>query len=131
MAYEIPEDLLYTESHEWARISENQATVGITSYAVEQMDKEIVNVELPEKGAEVQKGDSFGVVDSVKAAFDLYSPLSGEIISVNDPVSESPEIVAEDPYDKGWLIKIRIFTPDEADQLMNASEYKSFIESQE
>jgi len=131
MDVKIPEDLLYTKSHEWARVSGTEATVGISSYAVEQMEKEIVNVELPEKNAKVQKGESFGVVDSVKAAFDLYAPVSGEVIDVNKTATNQPEIVAESPYGEGWLIKIKMSDPAETADLMKPAGYKTFLESEE
>ena len=131
MEYEIPADLLYAKTHEWARASISEITVGITSYAVEQMDKEIVNVELPEKGTQVTKSESFGVVDSVKAAFDLYAPAGGEVVSVNDSIAEQPEIVAESPYENGWMIKIKMSNPEDLKDLMKPEEYKLFLESAE
>ena len=131
MEYQIPQDLYYTKSHEWAKTSGGEATVGITSYAVEQMDKEIVNVELPEQGTQVEKGESFGVVDSVKAAFDLYAPVSGEVIKVNHSIEENPEKVAESPYEEGWMIIIRMSDTRQIDQLMKASDYRSFLETAE
>jgi glycine cleavage system H protein len=127
MEYEIPEDLLYSKTHEWTRASGREVSVGLTSYAVIQMDKEIVNIELPEKGARLRKGESFGVVDSVKAAFDLYSPVNGEVTSVNKSVSERPDIVAESPYIQGWLIKIQMNDPKDLNDLMKPEDYKKFL----
>ncbi|MBN1901661.1 glycine cleavage system protein GcvH [Candidatus Sumerlaeota bacterium] len=129
--YDIPSDLLYAKTHEWAKATEKEVTVGITSYAVIQMDKEIVNIELPEKGARVKKGESFGVVDSVKAAFDLYAPVTGEVTDVNKPASERPEIVADSPYVQGWLIKIKMNDPNDLNDLMKAADYKNFLASHE
>jgi glycine cleavage system H protein len=131
MEYDIPEDLLYSQTHEWTQVAEKEVTVGITSYAVIQMDKEIVNIELPVKGAHLRKGESFGVVDSVKAAFDLYSPVNGEVTSVNNAASEHPDIVAESPYIQGWLIKIRMNDPNDLNDLMKPAEYKTFLASHE
>lgn len=131
MEYDIPEDLLYSKTHEWARASDKEVSVGLTSYAVIQMDKEIVNIELPEKGAQLKKGESFGVVDSVKAAFDLYSPVNGEVTSVNKSAAEHPDIVAESPYIQGWLIKIRMNDPNDLNDLMKPAEYKKFLASHE
>jgi len=126
--YEIPAALYYAKSHEWASAAGGVATIGITSYAVSQMDKEIVNVDLCEKGKKLAKGESFGVVDSVKAAFDLYTPVSGEVISVNTLAVGSPEIVANAPYTDGWLIKVSMDNADELQELMRAAEYKKMIE---
>ncbi len=131
MAYEIPEDLLYAKSHEWARVSDSEVTVGITAYAVDQMDKEIVNVDLPEKGTTLKKAESFGVVDSVKAAFDIYAPVSGEVIDVNTTIADNPELVADSPYDAGWMIKIKMSNPDDVRDLMKPGEYKTFLESEQ
>ena len=131
MDIEIPQELKFTKSHEWARVDGNTVTVGISAYAVDQMDKEIVNVELPEKGESVNKGESFGVVDSVKAAFDLYAPVSGEIIAVNEEAMDNPESVADSPYQNGWLIKISMTNPADLDDLMDAGAYKTFLESEE
>lgn len=129
--YEIPAELYYAKSHEWASVAGTVATIGITSYAVHQMDKEIVNVDLCEKGKKLAKGESFGVVDSVKAAFDLYTPVSGEVISVNTLAVGSPEIVANAPYTDGWLIKVSMDNAEELKELMRAAEYQKMIESAE
>jgi glycine cleavage system H protein len=131
MQYEIPDDLLYAKTHEWARVDNLDVTLGITSYAVEQMDKEIVNIELPEKGRIVAKGESFGVVDSVKAAFDLYSPVNGEVTAVNKSILNQPEMVANAPYTEGWMIKIRMSNAHDLDDLMKSEKYKTFLESEE
>ena len=131
MQYEIPDDLLYAKTHEWARVDNLDVTLGITSYAVEQMDKDIVNIELPEKGRIVAKGESFGVVDSVKAAFDLYSPVNGEVTAVNKSILNQPEMVANAPYTEGWMIKIRMSNAHDLDDLMKSEKYKTFLESEE
>ena len=128
MEYEIPEDLLYTKTHEWARVAGDEVTVGITAYAVEQMEKEVVNVDLPEKGTPVEKGESFGVVDSVKAAFDLYAPVSGEVIDVNDELAENPDLIANSPYEDGWMIKIKMTNSADVDDLLAAGEYRALLE---
>ena len=131
MEYEIPNDLLYAKTHEWARVENLDVTVGITSYAVEQMDKEIVNIELPEKGRTLAKGGSFGVVDSVKAAFDLYAPVSGEVTAVNKTILNQPELVANAPYTDGWMIKIKMSGTRDLADLMKSEKYKTFLESEE
>ena len=129
--YEIPDNLLYAKTHEWARVDNLEVTVGISSYAVEQMDKEIVNIELPEKGRVLAKGESFGVVDSVKAAFDLYAPVSGEVTAVNKILLNQPDLVANAPYTEGWMIKIKMSNTRDPDDLMKSEKYKTFLESEE
>lgn len=129
--YEIPDDLLYAKTHEWARVDNLEVTVGISSYAVEQMDKEIVNIELPEKGRVLVKGESFGVVDSVKAAFDLYAPVSGEVTAVNKILLNQPYLVANAPYTEGWMIKIKMSNTRDPGDLMKSEKYKTFLESEE
>ena len=131
MKYEIPDSLLYAETHEWVRVENSVVTVGISSFAVEQMNKEIVNVELPEKGRTMIKGQSFGMVDSVKAAFDLYAPVSGEVTAVNTNLLTQPEIIARAPYTDGWMIKIKMSSPRDLDDLMKSEAYKTFLESEE
>jgi len=131
MQYEIPDDLLYAKTHEWARVDNLDVMVGISSYAVEQMDKEIVNIELPAKDRILAKGESFGVVDSVKAAFDLYAPVSGVVTAVNKILLTQPELVANAPYTDGWMIKIRMSNTRELDDLMKSEKYKTFLESEE
>src|SRR5260221_12082011 len=108
----FPEDLKYSKEHEWVRVSGNIATIGISDYAQDQLG-EIVFVELPDEGEEFEKDDAFGVVESVKSVNDIYSPVGGRVLEVNDPVVDSPEIVNEDPYAEGWLVKIEIADPKE------------------
>ncbi len=127
----IPGNLQYAKTHEWVRVEDGEVVVGLSAYAVEQMEKEIVNVDLPQPGAKVEKGGSFGVVDSIKSAFDIYSPVSGEVTKVNSPVLEKPEIVAESPYQNGWLVRIRMNNRDDLNDLMNAAQYEEFLKSSE
>ncbi|OPZ16107.1 MAG: Glycine cleavage system H protein [candidate division BRC1 bacterium ADurb.BinA364] len=127
---DIPDSLLYLKSHEWARIEGDICTVGISDFAVEELNKEIVNVDLPEIGATVKQDETFGILDAVKAAFDLYAPMSGVIAEVNEPVLDDPVIVAKSPYIDGWLIKIKIANPGESANLMNAEAYRKHIESE-
>ena len=129
--YEIRSGLFYAKSHEWVSISDSIATVGITAYAVAQMDKEIVNVELCKVETQLTKGKSFGIVDSVKAAFDLYAPVSGKVTEINNAISQDPAIVANFPYDDGWMIKISMSNPEETNELLKAGEYKRLIEMSE
>ncbi len=127
----IPDDLYYTKNHEWARIEGDFVVVGITEYAVEQMNRELVGLDLPEKGITIKQDDSFGVIDSVKAAFDIYAPVSGEIIEVNDDLTSAPEKIADSPYETGWLIKIKPSQlQHDLENLLSAEHYKKFVEEE-
>lgn len=123
---EFPEDLKYSKQHEWVLVEGSVATVGITDYAQDQLG-DIVFVELPAVGDKVSKEDAFGVVESVKAVSDVYAPLSGKVLEVNDDLPENPEMVNEDPYGDGWIIKIDLSDPDELEELMSAAEYEEYI----
>lgn len=125
----FPEDLKYSKEHEWLRISGNVATIGISDYAQDQLG-EIVFVELPDEGEEFSKDDAFGVVESVKSVNDVYSPVSGHIVEVNDPIVDGPEIVNEDPYGEGWLVKIEISDTSELKGLMSAKQYEAYIKEE-
>jgi glycine cleavage system H protein len=126
----IPTDLRYSRTHEWARAEGDTCTVGITQFAVEQLT-DVVFVELPKIGKQVkaQGGEGFGQIESVKAVSDLYSPVSGEIIAVNDAVVQDPGLVSGDAYGKGWMIQIRMSDPTELQQLMTAEQYEQQIAS--
>ena len=123
----VPEELQYTRSHEWVRTEGDTATIGITDHAQDELG-DIVFVELPETGATFDAGDSFGTVESVKAVSDLYTPVGGEVVEVNEALSESPERINEDPYGEGWIVKIQV--SGEAD-LLSASDYEQFLEEEE
>ena len=127
---EFPEDLRYTREHEWARRKGNQIVVGITDFAQHQLG-DVVYVELPDVGDPVKKGESFGVVESTKAVSELFSPLSGKVVEVNDPLADAPETVNEDPYEEGWMIVIEPSDPKELETLMDAKAYRAFVEEQE
>jgi len=127
---EIPKELRYSEEHEWAAIDDNIATIGITDYAQEQLG-DIVYVELPETGTEVTKGDKFGVIESVKAVSDIYSPVTGTVVTVNTGLPNTPETVNEEPYGDGWMIRVEMSDPEELNDLMTAAEYEKFIEKAE
>jgi len=127
---EIPKELRYSEEHEWAMDDENIATIGITDYAQEQLG-DIVYIELPETGTQVTKGDKFGVVESVKAVSDLYSPVTGTVVTVNTGLPNTPETINEEPYGDGWMIRVEMSNPEELDDLMTAAEYEKFIEEAE
>lgn len=127
--YEIPEDLLYTKEHEWVKlVDDNKAIVGITDYAIKML-KDIVYVALPEVGSEVKYMESFGTVESIKAASDIYSPLTGKVVKVNEELITSPEILAQSPYDKGWLIEIEATNiNEEKTKLLDANAYAKLVE---
>ena len=122
----IPDDLRYSKEHEWVRTEGDIATVGITHFAQDQLG-DVVFVELPEKGAAVRAHASLGVVESVKAASDVYAPVSGEVIERNVKVIESPELVNTSPYQDGWLVKIRLSDKAEAAGLLDAAAYSAHV----
>ena len=122
-----PEDLHYHPEHDWARVADDHATFGITWYAQDALG-EVVFFDPPEVGASVSASQSYAEVESVKAVSDVIAPLSGEVTEVNEAVSETPELINEDPYDAGWLVKIRLSNPSEVDGLLDASAYKAQLE---
>ncbi|MBK99959.1 MAG: glycine cleavage system protein H [Opitutales bacterium] len=124
---QVPEALLYTKDHEWIQLHEdNTATVGITDYAQESLG-DITFVEFPSAGESFNKGDTFGVVESVKAASDLYMPLDAEVLEVNDDVDSEPELLNSDPYQQGWLLKIRPTDTSQVEALLKADTYVGII----
>lgn len=127
MAFNLPEDYYYTKDHEWAQVDENIVTVGITEYAQEALG-EVVYVELPEEGQKITQGQSFGVVESVKAVSDLYAPVSGTVIEVNTALSDNPAILNDDPINDGWMIRIEMDSEKELANLMRSGDYKKLIE---
>lgn len=122
---ETPEDLKYSEEHEWVRMDGDVATVGITAYAQDSLG-DIVFVELPQTGRTLAAGEGFGIVESVKAVSDVYSPVPGEIVEVNSGLETAPEQVNGSPYGDGWMIRIRVSDTGALDKLMSASEYAAF-----
>jgi glycine cleavage system H protein len=125
----FPKKLRYTREHEWVLLEGNQATVGITDYAQHELG-EVVYVELPKIGDAVTKDETFGVVESVKAASDIYAPVSGEVTEVNDDITETPEMLNDDPYGDAWLIRVEMSDPAEIEQLMSADDYKAYVEEE-
>jgi glycine cleavage system H protein len=121
-----PEDLRYHPEHDWARVEGDQATFGITWYAQDALG-EVVFYEPPEVGSSVAKDEAYTEVESVKAVSDVYAPLSGEVIEVNQKVADSPEVVNEDPYGEGWLVKVKLGDSSEADALLDAAEYRELL----
>jgi glycine cleavage system H protein len=124
-----PEELKYHREHDWARVDGDEATVGITWYAQDALG-ELVHFEPPEAGASVAAGESYGEVESVKAVSDLISPVSGEVVEVNQAVVDEPEKVNDDPYGEGWLIRVRLNDPAEAASLLDVAAYKALLEDQ-
>jgi len=121
-----PEQLRYTKEHEWVGLEGDIATVGITDHAQEELG-DIVYVELPKPGAQVEKGKTLGSVESVKAVSEIYSPVSGEVGEANDKLAEAPEKSNQDPHGEAWLVKIRVSAPGDATDLLSAAEYESYI----
>lgn len=120
----------YTDNHEWARKKGDEIVVGITDYAQDALS-DIVYVELPEVGDTFEQADNFGVVESVKAASDLYMPVSGEIVAINEELEESPELINEDPYGEGWMIRVAPSDPTEFDTLMDTDAYEIYVAEEE
>lgn len=126
---DFPEDLKYSKEHEWARLDSDGLVVGITDHAQDSLG-EIVYVELPEEGSRVARGEAFGVVESTKAVSDLYAPVSGTVGEVNDTLLDNPELINEDPYEDGWLIRITMSDESELGKLMDAAGYAAFLEEE-
>ena len=124
----IPHDLFYTRSHEWARIDEEEATIGITEFAQEQLG-DLTYVELPDVGDTFQAGAEIGSVESVKAASEIYTPVSGEIVAVNEELAENPGLINDEPYGSGWLVRIKL--SEEPEDLMDAEEYAAHLEAED
>lgn len=122
-----PKELFYTQEHEWLGLNGDVATLGITHYAQEQLG-DIVFVELPVVGAEFQAGDTLGVVESTKSVSDIFIPVAGTVMEVNDPVVEEPSLINEDAYGEGWLVKIKVDNPKSASKLMTSEQYQAFLE---
>lgn len=122
----VPEDLKYTKSHEWVRVNEGVATVGITDHAQAELT-DVVFVELPAVGKSVKAGDAVAVVESVKTASDIYSPVSGEVVEANTKLADSPDLVNSSPYEDGWFYQIKLADASELDGLMSAEDYRSQI----
>jgi glycine cleavage system H protein len=122
----VPADLRYTKDHEWVRVDGDEATVGITAYAADQLG-DIVFVELPDPGRSLSQFAAFGVVESVKAVSDLFAPLTGEVSATNGSLSGSPELVNQDPYGEGWMVRIRLTDATQVDELLDPAAYDALI----
>lgn len=127
---ETPEDLKYSKEHEWVLVEGNVATVGITAFAQEQLG-DVVFVELPAVGDKVVKDEAMGVVESVKAVSDIYAPVSGTVLEVNDDLPDSPELINGDPYGDGWIVKIEMADPTDVDDLLDPAAYEEFVAEQD
>jgi len=121
-----PTDRRYTKEHEWVRVEDDLGTIGITDYAQDQLG-DIVYLELPSPGTQVKQLDKLGEIESVKAVSDLYSPVSGELVEVNQEVNDRPELVNQSPYEEGWLVRVRLADPAEVDKLLSAEQYDELI----
>lgn len=126
MGNEVRDDLKYTDTHEWLKLEKNNAKVGITDHAQEELT-DIVFVELPKEGKEVKKGDELCVVESVKSVSEIYSPVSGKITKINSELEDAPETVNESPYDDGWLVEIEVSDKSEIEDLLDSEAYKKNI----
>lgn len=123
----LPNDLLYSKEHEWVKVKGNTALIGITDFAQSELG-DIVYVELPEVGATIQKGEPFGSVESVKTVSELYAPINGKVISVNEALGDSPEEINDSPYEDGWMIEVEIADESELKNLLSAEQYQESIE---
>ena len=124
-----PEDLKYSEEHEWLRMEGDTAVIGITHFAQDSLG-DVVFVELPEVGSDVEQFEKMGEIESVKAVSDLYCPVGGRVVEVNNSLNDSPELVNDSPYEEGWMIKVEVSDGSEIDRLMSASEYGALVEAE-
>ena len=125
----IPSELKYSKEHEWVRVADGVATIGISDFAQEELG-DIVNVELPEEGDSFTKDEAFGAVESVKASSEIFAPVSGKVVEINEPLFDTPELLNEDPYDEGWMVRVELSDPAELDDLMDAAAYQQYIEEE-
>jgi glycine cleavage system H protein len=125
--YKIPENLYYTKEHIWVKIENDVATIGITDYGQKQLG-DVVFVDLPEVGREVESGEVIASVESIKAVSEVYSPVTGKIISVNEDLANDPSVINSDPYGDGWIADIQMSDPSEVEDLMTAEDYKAYLE---
>jgi len=122
----FPPDLKYTKEHEWIRINGDSGVIGISDYAQSELG-DLVFVELPSAGARLEQGKTFGTIEAVKAVSDLYAPVTGDVLEVNKEVQETPELVNKEPYDRGWMVKVKLADPEELKSLLDAEAYKKLI----
>ncbi|UXR32371.1 glycine cleavage system protein GcvH [Staphylococcus simulans] len=122
----VPEELKYSKEHEWVKVEDDTVTIGITEYAQGELG-DIVFVELPETDDDIEEGESFGSVESVKTVSELYAPVSGTVVEVNEELEDSPEFVNESPYEKAWMVKLKLNDTSQLDDLLSADQYKEMI----
>jgi glycine cleavage system H protein len=126
MSFDVPDDLRYLDSHEWVRHEDGTATIGISEFAQDELG-DVVFVELPSEDDELAADEDFGVVESIKAVSDIYAPVSGTVVGVNDVLVDEPELINEDPYEQGWLLEVDLTDEGELDDLLSADEYRDQI----
>lgn len=126
---DFPKDLKYHKEHTWVKIEGSRALIGITDHAQEELG-DIVYVELPERGSEAEQDESFGTVESAKAISELFAPVSGRVVDINEDLADQPELINDDPYDSGWLVEIEMSDTSELDSLLTADTYKKYIEEE-
>ena len=124
-----PNDLKYTKTHEWIKVENDVGTVGITDFAAKQLT-DLVYIELPSVGEKITKGSPFGVIESVKAAEDLNSPVSGEVVEVHEELSQQIDLISKDPYGEGWMIKVKLQNPEELNNLMDSEDYEEWTKKE-
>ena len=125
----VPEDLHYSKDHEWVRVEGNEAVIGITDYAQNSLG-DVVYVELPKAGDEFAANEPFGSVESVKAVSEVFTPIAGAVVQINESLADEPEIVNSDPYGQGWMIRLKMANPGEVDSLLTAAEYEDFTKAE-
>ena len=125
----VPEDLHYSKDHEWVKVEGNQAVIGITDYAQDSLG-DVVYVELPKEGEEFAANEPFGSVESVKAVSEVFTPVAGVVVKINESLADDPEKVNEDPYGEGWMVRVRMSNPGEVDSLLTAAEYEDFTKAE-
>ncbi len=122
----VPKELKYTEEHEWARVEDDIVTIGLTDYAQKELG-DIVFVELPNEGETLEQSEPFGTVEAVKAVSEIYAPVSGEVVKVNDSLDDTPQLINQDPYEEGWLVKVRLSDAGELENLLDPDQYRELI----
>ena len=126
---DFPKDLKYHKEHTWVKVEGSRALIGITDHAQEELG-DIVYVELPERGSESEQDESCGTVESAKAISELFAPVSGRVVDINEDLADQPELINDDPYDSGWLVEVEMSDPSELDSLLTADTYKKYIEEE-
>lgn len=124
-----PEDSRYAKSHEYIHVEGNIGTIGITDYAQKELG-DVVFVELPQVGSQLEMGDELGSIESVKAVSELFSPVTGEVVEINEALADKPDLVNSDPYGDGWMIRVKLSTPDEVEELMTADDYEDYVKKE-